>query len=577
MAVLGAAGWRLGTREAMLRLADGGRADLVLAADRLTGALARYRDLPGVLATHPLIYEGTAANRYLAEMVAETGALDIYVMDPAGTVVATSNHDLPRSFMGRNYLWRPYFAQAAKAGHGFYHAVGIRSDQRGFYFTARAEGGAVVAVKVDVGALEAPWREDPGVVFFSDANGVVFSANRADLVLGRLRDLPDLADPQQYADRVLPALPLGDVSEVDGLPVLQPAGLEGLPAEALWLSGAVDVPGFAAHVLVDSAPARRQGAVWGLLGALSAGLLGLILAVLMQRRSALADRLAVEAAATARLEGEVARRTAELSETNDALRCEVAERRAAEEALRNIQGELVQAGKLKALGEMSAGISHELNQPLAAIQSLADNGEVLIARGRGAEAADVLGRIGQLSGRMGRIIRNLRTFSRKGGEAIVDVDLVEVVKDALALAEGRLRETETALEWEALAPVMVRGGRVRLQQVVLNLVSNAIDAMEGQEAKRLALWIEADGADVRLYVRDWGPGLRDAEQMFDPFHTTKPVGKGMGLGLSISYGIVQSFGGKISGQTVPEGGAVFTVELTAAAEADAVTDSVAAE
>ncbi|MEO0914171.1 MAG: hypothetical protein AAFY59_14475, partial [Pseudomonadota bacterium] len=333
MVVVGAAGWRLGTREAMLRLAEGGRADLVLAADRLAGALARYRDLPGVLAAHPVITEGPAANGFLKEMAAETGALDIYVMDAGATVVAASNHDLPRSFMGRNYLWRPYFAQAAATGRGFYHAVGIRSDQRGFYFTARAAGGEVIAVKVDVGALEAPWREDAGAIFFSDGNGVVFLANRADMVLGRLGDLPDLADAQQYYDRELPALPLDDVRAAHGLRLLRSSGLEGVPAEAIWLTGPVEVPGFLAHVLVDSAPALRQGAVWGLLGAALAGLLGLVLAVLLQRRAALAERLAVEAAATARLEGEVARRTAELSDTNAALRGEVAERQAAEEAL----------------------------------------------------------------------------------------------------------------------------------------------------------------------------------------------------------------------------------------------------
>ncbi|MEO0914817.1 MAG: ATP-binding protein, partial [Pseudomonadota bacterium] len=204
-------------------------------------------------------------------------------------------------------------------------------------------------------------------------------------------------------------------------------------------------------------------------------------------------------------------------------------------------------------------------QPLAAIQSLADNGEVLLERGRGGEARDALARIGQIAGRMGRIIRNLRAFARKEGEAVRAVDLVEVVNDALALIEVRLRASGAALEWAPGPPVEVMGGRVRLQQVVLNLVSNALDAMEGQgEPKRIAITLAGAGRQVRLRVADSGPGLVAADEVFDPFYTTKPVGKGLGLGLSISYGIVQSFGGKITGETGAEGGAVFTVELAAA-------------
>ncbi|QHQ34984.1 sensor histidine kinase [Algicella marina] len=562
MAVLGTAGWRLGTREPLLRLAEGGRADLALASDRLGGVLDRYRDLPRVLAAHPIVAEGPGANAFLADMVDKTGALDIYVLDETATVVAASNYNLPRSFMGQNYFWRPYFQNAVSEGSGFYHAVGTQSDQRGFYFSALAGSGHVVVVKVNVEVLEKGWQEEREVVFFSDSNGVVFLANRPALVLRLLGGMPDLSDPRQYAERSLAPLPEGRERQEAGLTLRDGGGLEGLPERAIWLMGPTGEPGFSAHVLIDTAPARRQGMEWGLLGAAIAGIGGLIAAVMMLRRQALTDRLDVEAAANARLEGEVARRTAELSEVNTSLRGEIAERLAAEAALKEVQAELVQAGKLKALGEMSAGISHELNQPLMAIQSLADNAEVLLDRGRESEAKETLGRIGQIAGRMGRIIRNLRAFARKEGEAMDEVDLVATVQDALSLADNRLRATETQVKFVPHGQVMVQGGRVRLGQVVLNLLSNAMDAMEGQNERRIRIAIRHEGRRVLLEVADCGPGLTASGDVFDPFYTTKPVGKGLGLGLSISYGIVQSFGGKISGRN-GERGAVFTVELAA--------------
>ena len=195
-----------------------------------------------------------------------------------------------------------------------------------------------------------------------------------------------------------------------------------------------------------------------------------------------------------------------------------------------------------------------------------ENAVILLERNRSEEASKNLGQISSLAGRMGRIIRNLRAFARKEGEPATRVDLVNVVEDTLELAGIRLREKNVAVHWMKPAePVMVYGGRVRLQQVVLNLISNATDAMEGREEPQIWIDISRNGA-VFLQVRDNGPGLEDKDKIFEPFYTTKPVGEGdgMGLGLSISYGIVQSFGGQIVGQNHVEGGAVFRIELTPA-------------
>jgi two-component system C4-dicarboxylate transport sensor histidine kinase DctB len=308
------------------------------------------------------------------------------------------------------------------------------------------------------------------------------------------------------------------------------------------------------HGLIDAGAVLRAARAQAL--AVAVGMLGLgaVIYALWERRRLLSLRLRAEAEANAALEARVAARTAELLEAND--------------RLRRAQAELVQAGKLSALGQMSAGISHELNQPLMAIRSYAENGALFLERGRAAEAADNLSRISELARRMGRIIKNLRAFARQESEPVRDVDMVAVIAAALDLVEGKLARHGVTLDWVPPGgAVQVRGGEVRLQQVVVNLLSNAADAMVESPERRLTIRLAHSGKGrVLLTVADTGPGIAEPERLFDPFYSTKAVGsaEGMGLGLSISYGLVQSFGGAISGANRPEGGAVFTVDLQAA-------------
>ena len=277
------------------------------------------------------------------------------------------------------------------------------------------------------------------------------------------------------------------------------------------------------------------------------------------------DRRRTLAIANLKLESRVHERTEELSLTNAQLRNEIHERREAEQALKQAQEELVQAGKLSALGQMSAGISHELNQPLMAIQSFAENGEMLLERDRKQGAEENFRRISEMARRMGRIIKNLRAFAKQEVEPAKKTDVVAVINEAVAMSEGKIERGEIALEWSSpIQPVWVSGGEVRLQQVLVNLISNAADAMTeaASETRRISITVTA--ADkIRVVVRDTGPGIDEPEKIFDPFYSTKAVGsaEGMGLGLSISYGLVQSFGGAITGQNASGGGAEFSVEL----------------
>ena len=303
-------------------------------------------------------------------------------------------------------------------------------------------------------------------------------------------------------------------------------------------------------------PARRIASLQAaFVGAVSL-FFGALLFLALERRRALAEANLV-------LEDRVSKRTEALLQLNKELRREVTERQEAEAALKKAQDELVQAGKLSALGKMSAGISHELNQPLMAIRSFAENGSAFLDRDKPDRAAENLSRISDLARRMGRIIQNLRAFSRQESIPSGKIDVVGVLQTAFELTEARLQAADVELICDIpKGPVWARAGEVRLAQVFVNLITNAADAMVDSPERKLYVAVD-DGPELSVSVRDTGPGIEEPERLFDPFYTTKKVGsaEGMGLGLSISYGLVQSFGGTIRGANAEGGGAVFTVVL----------------
>ena len=541
-----------GYRAALSEMSRRGASDLALASDRLTGELQRYRQLSVLTARHPVLAprldgpDGGRAEALLRQTADLTGALDLVLLDTRGREIARAAPGARRGHAGTDW-----FERAMDGALGVAHLSSRRYGRRIFVFAApifAPDGpvaGAVVVV-TDIEGIEAGWRGDRPALFFTDETGRVFVSNRSELV-GRA-DL-GLVARQRLSGHEIWRMRAGPYLPERGLHLSQPLPVLGLTGEAL----------------LDTAPARRIALLQAAAAAALCLAFGALLFLATIRRRTLAR-------ANARLEERVARRTVALQAVNANLQREVTERAAAEARLRRAQAELVQAGKLSALGQMSAGISHELNQPLMAIRSFAENAETFLARGNPEAAGRNLDRISELARRMGRIIRNLRAFARQESEAVHDVDLAAVVEAALEMAAARARQAEVAIGWTPPpGPVIVRGGEVRLQQVVLNLVGNAIDAMEGRETKRLTIDIAPHAGRVRLTVRDTGPGIGEPDRIFDPFYTTKEVGasEGMGLGLSISYGLVQSFGGAIRGRNHEEGGAEFTVDLDPAQASEA--------
>ncbi|WP_455384376.1 ATP-binding protein [Acidihalobacter prosperus] len=268
-----------------------------------------------------------------------------------------------------------------------------------------------------------------------------------------------------------------------------------------------------------------------------------------------------------KLEQRVAERTSDLLATNTRLLREIEEHRRTEHALRQTRDELVQAAKLAAIGQLAAGINHELNQPLTAIRFYADNANAFLERERLEEVRDNLGRISGLTERMGRIIQQLKIFARKSSGQRAPVSMTAVIDGVLALLAPRLRREGVTVATE-LPPqdAYCLGDLVRLEQVFVNLVSNAAQAMQDMPAPRIEIAVGRDGDKVRVTVRDHGPGIASEHlaQIFDPFFTTKQSGEGLGLGLSISMRIIEELGGTLRAANCADQGAEFTVELPAA-------------
>ncbi|MCT8160272.1 sensor histidine kinase [Pseudoruegeria sp. SHC-113] len=574
VALLSGGVWWFSFTSALQPIADRGRADLSLAADRLAGALQRYRQVGVLLADHLdlalLLTEGEGRQRAQELLLAtsdKVGTLEIAVVDIDGAVLASSRGAEAASRTGQ-----PHFHRAMQGAIGSYHTSLPETGQRIFYFAVPVfvEGaveGAVV-VEVDMEEVEeSDWHGDPQAIYFTDEAGVVFVSNRSELLLRRRAEEGALPPASLgYLPATLQPFFAYRAFMVSGLELWFVDAGKYIPARALHFTQPMPVIGMTGEVLIGTALAERIAWLQAAFAAALSLAFGAFLFLAAERRRALSDKLTIEARANAVLEARVEARTRELSGVNRSLRREIAEREEAEAALKKAQADLVQAGKLSALGKMSAGISHELNQPLMAIQNFAANAETFLERGKVDVAAGNLARISDLARRMGRIIKNLRAFARQESEPITDVDIVAVVEAALEVADARLHQASVQVDWAPPeAPVMVRGGEVRLQQVVLNLVTNAADAMERAQEKRLSIGLTSEAGRVRLSVRDTGPGIDDPGKIFDPFYSTKEVGhsEGMGLGLSISYGLVQSFGGEIRGRNHEEGGAIFTVDLTA--------------
>ncbi|MBC5784826.1 sensor histidine kinase [Ramlibacter sp. USB13] len=581
-----AAAYHLGERAALrsVRAASAHRLDLYAAS--LRSELSRYEYLPPVLALNQDVIRllrtprsttlREQVNRYLETVGEHAGASAVYVMDTAGLTLAASNWNQPASFVDMNFSYRPYFQDAVRGLAGRFYGIGTVSREPGYYFSwAIRDGDAVVgvaAVKVNLDKLDETWSHAAEKIIVSDGNGVVFLSSEPAWKFRTLGDLSEetkgkLQATRQYAEAgVLQPVGLTETRMLpDGGRAVRLGGPEAgglLAPEYLFHTRSVAGTDWTLVVLSDLRPARSVAQTSATVTAFALAFLLLLALYVQQRRRSMLDSLASREAlqrAHDELEQKVQQRT-------EALQSEIAERRRAEELLQATLEDLVQTGKMAVLGQMSAGITHELNQPLAALRTLSANTIVFLERGQQDEAVSNLRTICHVTDHMGKITAQLKKFARKSGARLDAVPVDAVVDDALSLLQQRMRNERVQLERVVPDGLRAWCEGNRLEQVLVNLLANALDALKAGGERRVRIVASACGEAVMLEVHDSGPGLPPEvmPRLFEPFFTTKDQGEGLGLGLAISAGIVRDFGGTLRAGRSPLGGALFSIQLKAA-------------
>ena len=571
----------LAERRALADVTETAQERMSLYASSLRNAVRRHDYLPIVLARdHDVLVMLQApgdeslrdrVNRKLEAVNRAAGAAALYVVDRSGVAIASSNWNEPESYVGSSYAFRPYFRDALANGVGRFYGIGVTTGVPG-YFLAKAAGpegrtSGVVVVKLDLAALESDWARAGEAVLLTDGQGVIFLASRPEWKYHALDAIGDEArarinEARQYGNSLLEPIahPVASAPPIASGRLVATA-VNGLESPQIEQALVLPEFGWTLHYLADLDALRssqRNAAIFGA-GLVVIAALGLF-GWEMRRRA-----LRLERESHALLEKRVTERTAELRATNLLLADEIEERRRASLALQQKQDELVQAGKLAAIGQLSAALAHEINQPLAAQQTFLASTRKFLDRGDHAEVRSNLQRVSDLATRMAAITQHLKVFARRTSGAVLEqVMLGDAITGALTLLDNRIAQERVHLIVEVDPRAAVAGDAIRLEQVFLNLSSNALDAMASSDERTLSIRTHlVDASRWETRISDTGTGIRDdiRERLFDAFVTTKPAGKGLGLGLSLSCAIIEAFEGTITAENNASGGATFVVQL----------------
>ena len=569
----GIAGFRVSENLGLAELQRTGTQRLEVYATSLNRQIDKYAYFPATLGLERDVIDLVArgkpltdtVNRYLEQLNHRAGTLSIYLLDRQGHVVAASNWNRSDSFIGEDLSYRSYFTDGMRGRPGRLFGIGITRGEPGYYLSspllANGEVVGVAVVKVSLEQLEQSWATVEVPVIVTDQNGVVILASVSSWKFTTLRPLPDqerrrLERSLQYNARPLPSLGLTREEAFDENAVLVrlalPSDVDGgskLSGNFLAQTAPMGDTGWSLTVLSPAGEVRAIAWTRAALAAIASAFVGILLVLLDQRRRHLRDRLRAREA---------------LQRAHDELERKVEERT---RTLRATQDELVHAAKLATIGQISAGLAHELNQPLAALRTLSGNAVKFLRRGDIATAESNLDRIGSIVDGMGTLTNQLKSFARKSSGMPGPVDVRRAVDNALFLLDQRWRRANVTVTTEMGADEMTAlCDANRLEQVMVNLIANALDAIEGIAAPMLRIRGRREATRVIVEVHDNGPGLPEdvREHLFEPFFTTKESNRGLGLGLAISLEIVHHFSGTLSGANHPEGGAVFTVALPAA-------------
>ncbi|CAN5165331.1 ATP-binding protein [soil metagenome] len=561
----------------------GAARQLQIIAPDLESALDKFETLPFALALQTDVKDALSKpddsvviehlNRTLQSIQQQSKIGAIYLMDATGKTLASSNWDEALSFVGKNFGFRPYFREAMAGKSGRFYGIGSATGEPGYFIAQPVfPGGAtaatpavpigVMAVKISLSEFERTWHNSEEPIALADRSGVIFLSNRAAWKYRSLTPLDrkaqeELAVTLQYAGQ--------SIAPIAALPEAQRTGFDARVSHPI---GRLD---WQLMLFPSTARATRTAMLSAWTAALLLAIAGISFWAVHQRKRRLEEgrvsRRALQHAAE-ELERNIAQRTDELLKANQNLETKYVKLKETEVVLRSTQNELVQAGKLAMLGQMAAGVTHELNQPLAAIRAFADNAVTFLARGQTGPAQENLEHISDASARMGAIIGQLKGFARKSHETLAVVDLAQSIQASTFLLHSEFERHQVKLEIQILDNAEVVGDAIRTEQVLINLLRNALDAVESMPERHVTVALTREAGDAVISIRDSGSGIPDeaAQHLFAPFFTTKPSGKGLGLGLAISSSIVQAMDGQLTAHNHVEGGAEFVVRLPLASE-----------
>jgi two-component system, NtrC family, C4-dicarboxylate transport sensor histidine kinase DctB len=555
----------------------------------LQNELEKYETLPFVMSLHEDVVSALMApqdtqkigdlNQYLVSVQKRASISAAFVMDATGVAIAASNAAEPTSFVGESYAFRPYLRSALQGEMGRFFAIGTTTGEPGYFLAypvylpksgiAVMQGlpiGAVV-IKIRLEEFERYWATSDGPVVLLDKNGVSFLGNVQNLKYRTSEPLSssvlaEIQNSRQYNGRQFRSL-----------------ALEGYPHYSMqvYVEQPVGKLGWRLRLFTSSMAADDAAFNSALAAGLIFSLAGLISYSMYQRRQhdrvEFAARQALSEAAE-ELEQRIAARTIDLVAANTELRDRYMQLKQTQQLFRQTQNQLIQAGKLGMLGQMAAGMTHELNQPLTAIQAFSDNAVIFLDRCDYLEVHTNLVHISDACTRMAHLIRQLKTFARKSDGQLEPVDLEQAVQNSALLVGSDYMQRNTVLEINVEQNARVMGDSVRVEQVLINLLRNALDAVDDCPVKHVKLELSVIGKNAQIRIVDTGPGLNPLvrQHLFEPFFTTKPSGEGLGLGLVISWSIVQAMSGQLLADNSPDSGAVFILKLPLCPQPNAVSE-----
>lgn len=539
---------------------DKAAARLTLYQSTLISELRHFAHLPFLLSLDPVVARTLAGgssdelDHRLARFAQSAGLEAMYLMNSEGLTISASNARGNNSFKGQNYAFRPYFQAARDGALGEFYGIGATTGIPGYFYamavrSPESDVEGVIAIKIDLSPLQESWQASGERIILANSDGVVLLASNPDW---RYKTLSPLTPAQR--ERIVASRQFGS-EPLDNLDWSRNRNRQNATIgdeRLLYLSTSELPNGWSLHFFVPNDQAITRA--WLTTGTFLALLLLSFSAFQVSR----VRRIRTALRASEREENE-------LRLANERLAVEIDDRRTAERTLQKTQAELERAGRLAALGQLASSVTHELGQPIAAMRNQLTASEMTVG------PTPLNDKMQGLVARMENITGQLKFFSRKGRDSFEVFDLAAVMQDSLDLLEPSIMARDATIDFQPpQGDLSLNANKLRIEQVMTNIVRNALDAVEQAQDRQISIKMGGSASDVWFEVIDNGHGL--AGQTFDdlrePFATTRESGQGMGLGLTISAGIVSDHGGTITATDRPEGGAVFRVVLPRSGSVD---------